>query len=364
MKIQYEITEQILNSIVKYELCIQKSSAIPLPQKYLTKLYQKQKADEISHLSDMLGISIGYDKALDIQRGKETHISIDKHKILNNYRSTQEFIKSYTDRQFMPISFPLIAHLNTLLFKNVVEDWELGKSREFSQKPNPLFDNWTDLKEYYPTIDLSNHFDNLARLFYSKDNQIHQIVLSLIMMYEMIDKAPLVAANQLTAINLLSCILSNYKYNPNNLLPIGKVVAENEHSIITEFKKTRISKSMTGFIEIMADLLASESLALYNAIIFVYENSAQKKILLSVQYNDRQIKILEYLQIHKSISRNEYSKLMGVSFMTAFRDLSQLVEDDYLEIIGRGRGTRYELMVEPGEDKDKPVPTALFNDLE
>lgn len=354
------ITPQTLNSIVKYELTIERIKSIPLPLQYINKLYNSQKADELSHLSNLIGIPIGYNKALDIQQGKESGLEIEKHILLNNYRSTQEFIKSYTDMQFMPVSQALFHHLNTLLFKNVVEDWELGKNRDFSTVPSPLYDNWTDLKDYYPNINLSTYVDEMTRSLYSKTNQTHKILIAITIFHEIMDKQPLLVANQISNIAFLSATLKNFGYNPNNLMPVAKIFDENEATIINQFKK----KSIDDFSQLLSELLANEALALLNNIKFIYENNVKKKILLSAQFNDRQLKILEYLQIHKNISREEYAKLMGVSFMTAFRDLHKLLEDGYLTTKSRGRGTKYILKTDPNQDKNSPVPTMVFNDLE
>lgn len=363
MQIKYEITDTILNNIIQYELAVQKISQIKLPYKYQTQLYQKIKADEISHLSDLLGISIGYEKAMQIQLGKETFLSIEKHKILNNYRSIQEFIKSYNDRQFLPISNQLIQHLNVLALKNIIEDWESGKFRSFSEKPNPIYDNWSSLKEYYPTINMESHFDLLTRRIGNRKDLTHKIIISFILFYEMIDKAPLSAGNQLTAITFLSAVLKNYDYNPENLLPIAKIINENEQDIVTEFKKSRTIKNLTSFIEFMSSIFTNEIASLHTQILFSYENNAKKKIALSIEYNDRQIKILEYLQIHPYVSRNEYSKIMGISFMTSFRDLQKLLDDGYLAIEGKGRGTKYSLKKDLSEEKSKSIPTIIDSSL-
>lgn len=64
------------------------------------------------------------------------------------------------------------------------------------------------------------------------------------------------------------------------------------------------------------------------------------------QLNYRQLKIIEYLKSYPSITRREYALLYNISFMTAFRDLSQMVDDNILLVIGVQRGTKYILKSE------------------
>ncbi|MCX7993352.1 MAG: helix-turn-helix domain-containing protein [Fimbriimonadales bacterium] len=60
--------------------------------------------------------------------------------------------------------------------------------------------------------------------------------------------------------------------------------------------------------------------------------------------NERQIKAVEYVKAHGSITNSQYQSLTGVSKATATRDLEQLVERGLLVKIGiTGRGTAYRL---------------------
>ncbi len=57
--------------------------------------------------------------------------------------------------------------------------------------------------------------------------------------------------------------------------------------------------------------------------------------------NPRQVKIIEYLNNNAKVTRQQYTKMMGVSFMTSYRDLQELIEKKYILQKGKGRGTYY-----------------------
>jgi len=56
---------------------------------------------------------------------------------------------------------------------------------------------------------------------------------------------------------------------------------------------------------------------------------------------DRQFRVLEYLKNFNEITRREYASMFGISFMTAFRDLTLLEKKKIVIKIGRGRATKY-----------------------
>jgi DeoR/GlpR family transcriptional regulator of sugar metabolism len=64
---------------------------------------------------------------------------------------------------------------------------------------------------------------------------------------------------------------------------------------------------------------------------------------MTEELNSRQIKIVDYLETNRKASRQELTDMIGVSFMTVYRDLKELMEKDYVVQKGAGRGTHYKL---------------------
>jgi predicted HTH transcriptional regulator len=77
-----------------------------------------------------------------------------------------------------------------------------------------------------------------------------------------------------------------------------------------------------------------------------YNSKVRKQSSLELRLNPRQIQLLDYLEVNKKVKRSEYTKMMGVSFMTSYRDLQDMVEKEYIKQKGRGRGTFYVLAKE------------------
>lgn len=359
---EYTITDLTLKYIIKYELSTQRVFETPLPYKYKSSLYQKNKSEEILALSQLINQEIGFDKAEKVQEGKLiSTTSTLEYKIFNNFRSTQGFINAYNSNNFLPPSSELILHINKLLMNDLVELWELSKYRNFSDKPNELYDTWYKLRDHYPNIDNSEYFNSLMIWISSASTNIHKLIQFSILLYEFIDKAPLSAGNQITSLAVLTLLLKEYKYNPFTLLPVVKSINSLSSDFIEAFKISKKENDLTVFIEALLYILSMEMLDLENLVLKIYENKVEKKGKLSIELNSRQIKILEHLQINKKVTRKEYTKLMDISFMTAYRDIQELVEKEYLEQKGVGRGTFYVLKKQNKKNEDNNIPT--FVDL-
>lgn len=59
--------------------------------------------------------------------------------------------------------------------------------------------------------------------------------------------------------------------------------------------------------------------------------------------NERQIKALNYLQEKHMLTRKGYERIFSVSKVTAFRDIEELIEKDFVKVEGKGPAAKYYL---------------------
>jgi len=335
------LSNLMVKYLITFELNCEKIRNIPLPYKQKKLLFEKVHAEDLNALGEIIGLPIGYSKALDIQRGKVDVSSGTKFKILANYRSTQDFINSYKSTSFIPISSELIGHLNKLLFKNILDSWEIGKFRKFSEVPNEVYDNWYRLRDYYPKRNTEKHFNELSEWVYSDKHNYHKLIQCALFLYEFMDNAPMFAGNQMTSILTVTCILKDFGYNHNNTLCVAKALGSIHKELPSIFKMSKSKKDQTLFTEAILYSLSLESIQLKQQYQAYFNNSVKKKADSEENLNERQVKIIEYLQKNKKINRIECTKLMGVSFMTSYRDLTELLQAGYLEKKGQNKKTYY-----------------------
>jgi len=371
MKIpQYTITNLVLKYIVNIEKKAYYIREHPLPLKKYQGLYQTIQTENIQALSELLNIEIKYDKALSIFEGKEIHKLNNQLNILINFRSANEFIKAYNINNQPRPSHQLVIHLNTLLGTHVTTDWDLGKFRDFGDKIIPVFDEWLIYREFYPQIELEKYFDELFNwINYPTDNS-HLLIQTAILFYEFIDKAPLLALNQVTILSLIGIILKIGNYNHQNLLPFIRTLNTISSDIGLALKISRKQKDLTSFIELFLYVISLATIDLHNNITNIIEESSIYTIHAKEELNHRQLKALSYIENNGRIKRSDYTNIMGISFMTAYRDLKEMEEKGFIENHGTGKATYYTLTskikdeINKRREKDKidiPIIGERFN---
>ena len=81
-----------------------------------------------------------------------------------------------------------------------------------------------------------------------------------------------------------------------------------------------------------------------------------EKILSGLRLNERQVKAVEFLRLHQSISNRDYRQLTGANDRTALRDLAELMEKKLLVRRGStGRAAFYVLAGKPDINPTNPT---------
>ena len=131
---------------------------------------------------------------------KRTRNVSEKELIFTNFRSAKDFVKSYNNANSLKPSMELAVHINRLVMRDIVDDWDIGKIRGFSEKPNEIYDTWYKVRDFYPNMDMTSHFNELFDWIQNGKDNNHKLIKIGILLYEFLDKAPFTVGNQITAI--------------------------------------------------------------------------------------------------------------------------------------------------------------------
>lgn len=338
---KYTITNLILNYIVKYELAIQSIKQTVIPSPLLAEVREKLRAEEIDKLGELIAYPIGYSKSLTVQRGQVMPSHKTKLKIFTNFKNTQDFIDTYTAKSNLKPSIELSTHLNKILMKDIVEPWDQGRVKDFSEKPYDLYDTWYKLRDYYPSIDMRYHFNDIFNWIVNSSTGTHKLIQLGILLYEYIDKAPFFAGNQITAISTLKVLSKIYGLNPHNIIPYAKAFYAISEDIESAFKISSSKRDLTVFLEAILYTLSLTVIDASKLLTDEYDKKLNIRKSIGNDLNPRQVKIVEYLNSNPRVTRQQYTKMMGISFMTSYRDLQELIDKEYISQKGKGRGTYY-----------------------
>ena len=248
----------------------------------------------------------------------------------------------------------LAIHLNKILTKGWNDDWDQGRLKDFSEKPNDLYDTWYTLRDYYPSTNMKNHFNEIFRWIANSDDNTHKLIQFAILLYEFIEKAPFFAGNQITSILILELLAKEYEYNPSMILPFSKAINFISEDLKSAFKISKSKNDLTTFIEAFLYTISLTAIETSREFNEIYKSKILKYPKMTEELNSRQMKMIDYLETNKKASRKELTNLMGVSFMTVFRDLQELMEKEYVIQKGKGRGTHYKLKEDENIGLDTP----------
>ena len=338
---KYTITNLILSYIIKYELSIDKIRNTPMPSTALGTIREKYATEEIDKLGELISYPIGYSKALTVQRGQVLPSYKSKLRVFTNFKNAQDFLDTYNIKSALKPSIELSTHLNKIVMKNIVEEWDLSKIKTFSEKPFDLYDTWYNLRDYYPNVDMKSHFNELFGWIANSSTGTHKLIQFAILLYEFIDKAPFYAGNQITSILTIKALAKIYNLNPHNLIPYSKAMFLISEDINSAFKISKGKRDLTIFIEAVLYTLSLTTIDISKDFFQAYEDKMMINKKIGKDLNPRQAKIVEYLNTNARVTRQQYTKMMGVSFMTSYRDLQELLEKKYIIQKGQGRGTYY-----------------------
>lgn len=353
---KYTLTNLILDYIVKYELSINNIKYNPLPEKYKSTIEEKYATEDIMRLGNLIASPIGYNKSLLIQRGQETPSERKKLKIFTNFRSAKDFVRSYSNTTSLKPSMELAMHLNRLVVKDIVDDWDVGKLRSFSEKPNEIYDTWYKARDFYPNLNITSHFNELFDWIQNGADNNHRLIKIGVMIYEFLDKAPFTAGNQITAILVAEILAKKYGYNPDNIFPYFKSIEYISEDLLSAHKMTKPKLDLTPFLEAFLYTISLTSLEVSKEFKDTYTKKVKKQGSLELYLAPRQIQIIDFLTLNQKVNRKQLVDLLGVSFMTCFRDLKDMMEKGYIKQKGKGKATFYTLSKEMLEKEDSMTP--------
>jgi Fic family protein len=138
--------------------------------------------------------------------------------------------------------------------------------------------------------------------------------------------------------------LYKYGYLTQTFLPIVRELDQHNQENIKIWQKCIEDQDSSNWLErfiLNLNAAVKEDKDKILGLVNTSKNTSKQPFL---DLNRRQLKILRYLQTIPTVKREDYVQMMDVSTMTAFRDLTDLVEKKLLRVEGRGRGTKYLLL--------------------
>ncbi|MBN2100506.1 DeoR family transcriptional regulator [Candidatus Dojkabacteria bacterium] len=337
------ITHKMVHHIVKIELAVKEIKDTPLSSVARKKLLNRMTSESLYNVGKLVGTEVAYKDAEKIALGKAIVSPGSPETVLSNYRSMCDFIYSASNDRYVSLSPSLLLHLNKLVINGLVDSWDGGRFRNVSDDVDPKYDNWYSYQSHdLEGVDLQQHYYGVLNWFSENKFLIHPMIKIGCVIYELFRYYPFVAGNQLTILAVAELLFEKSKLSLDGLMPVSRnfVLYEDEY---LEALRISIEKDgdQTLWIERFIRGVSLDLSALKNEVVRLEEEKLKRKKKRLLDLNSRQLRIIRYLKHNGKISRMEYVKMMGVSTMTAYRDLNELVDRKIIDVRGGGRSTYY-----------------------
>lgn len=338
----YTITNKILNNILRFEKAKYKVEETLGEEKLLKEIEGEKKLNNLFHVGHLLGINSSFREIESIVKSKKPFLNDPNAKLIINFFSATEFIKNTIKSNYAFLDINFITQLNRLLLNNfkTIQESKLRDSGEAVDKSN---DDWSELRDLSVTSAyVRPRLAAVIDTYKQGESRVYPLLNLGVFLYQLVRVCPFVSGNKISILTALEYIFILSKITSTDYLSLIKVIDTNEEAFVeTWFKASTNKDNLTDWLELFIEKVAME-------IETVSENLEKKKKILTktqkqpfLRLNERQLKILRYLQNIPSLKRDEYCEMMGISTMTAYRDLEDLVKKKLLKTEGKSRGTRY-----------------------
>ncbi|MEA3356858.1 MAG: Fic family protein [Patescibacteria group bacterium] len=335
----------MVHSIIKFELALNEIKSTPLSLKVKRQLHQRMGAENLFNIAKLVGAPCSFSRAEKIYTGKTMISPKSPGMILSNYRSTCDFLYSSSNDKYISLSPSLLLHINKLLLHQLVETWEAGRFRNQNDEIATKYDKWhKELNTNSPDFDYQKHFYDVMNWFSTKQYRIQPIIKIGVVLYELFNAYPFNAGNQLTILATAELLFEKSRISNRGLFPVSRLFLIYKDEYIDALNSSNKKKNdITAWLEIFLKSTALEMVSLKNEIIRIEEEKIKQKKKKLLDLNSRQLKLLRRLRYKPKIYRRDYVDMMGISTMTAYRDLKQMVKRKIISVNGGGRSTYYTL---------------------
>lgn len=341
---KFTITNKLLQEIVETEKTVTLITHSDISAQQLLKLKSTSKTYNLFHLAHMLNTDLSLKDAQRITEGKLYDQDNKTSIILSNLRNVLEFTRTTLQDDYRDLDASMLLHMNKNLLANWKEVWDV-KFRNPEIVEDTEWNDWVRLID--KTVEPLTLQDELKAAFdwYKITSpSLHPLIRIPVLLFRLVQLSPFSHGNKFTIICGMDFLLLKLKYLGNDVLPVFRLFDLNNNLYIStiESLSQNPNQDITYWIETFNRSLADELKKLQHEIdVEIVEGSRNQNTFLDL--NNRQLKILKYLQTIPTVKREDYVQMMDVSTMTAFRDLNSLVTKKLIKIQGRGRATKYML---------------------
>lgn len=299
--------------------------------------------EEAIYSSIMEGASTTRVVAKEMLRKKKSPQNKAQQMIINNYSTIQYIVDHRTE----PLTKENLLYIHKLMTDNTLDNPE--DAGKFRTNDKVVVANMMDgdIVHTPPSFTEIPEFVSSLCNFFNKDNPhtfIHPIIKGIIIHFMLAYMHPFVDGNGRTARALFYWYMLKENYNLTEYMSISRVIAKSKNTYEKSFRYTEADNNDIGYF--VAYNLKALDTAFNQLRDYIQrkqqEKSAAKSFMMAGNINQRQALVLQRLNDEPDtiLMVKDLQQLFSISSMTARKDLTELVQQGYLQEIAINKVTR------------------------
>lgn len=344
---KFTITNRILNNIGKIEAAKGIIENSPLVPAYEAKFRQEAIIRTVHHGTHIEGNPLEQPEVEKVLEGKDVPARDRDIQEILNYREVLKFINSKKDE---PVTEKILFEIHKLTTKRILKADQAGKYRHTQVR---VTNSKTGETSYLPPP--PSQIADLIRSFLLWLNQvgseeIHPIIKAATTHYVITAIHPFVDGNGRTARALSTLVLFKEDYDFKKFFSLEEYFDRDAGSYYLVLQKTSNQskkldeRNLTSWIGYFTEGLANELARIREKVQRLSVDLKLKGKMGQVPLNERQLKLVEYIQKYGQVSNKEWREFIPmVSDDTILRELKYLMKKGLVKKRGRTKSAYYVL---------------------
>ncbi len=342
---KYSITNKILKDIGTVEACREIITNAPLVPAWEAKFREEAIIRTVHYGTHLEGNNLNFTEAARVLQGQNVVAKDRDIQEVLNYRNVLKYISDFSGVE--NIDDRVLKHLHKLVVEKILNENQCGQFRsaqvvlrnsqtgEVSFKPPPAVEVPFLVEDFFLWVNDK------------KTRDIHPVLQAGITHYELVRIHPFVDGNGRVSRAIATLLLFLQGYDIKKFVSLEEHYDKDAAGYYQALQSVEIHGELTIWLEYFTEGLAIELSRIKEKVQSLSVDLKIKEHLGGVQValNERQIKILEYIQNTGYIQSQIFREMfMEYSDDTILRDLKSLIEKGVIKKEGSTKSARYVLV--------------------
>ncbi len=330
---QYRITNYLLDLIEKIAIIQTKIDDSKIKFDQIIKLQKLAISKSANASTTIEGNTLTLNQVIRLTENKPVNAEFSqKQEVINYIKALNWIIK----QQNQSINFNSILKLQAIVCDKLIEQSKLGKLKE---KQNYVINEKGIVIYTPPPVAKTELMLKELVTWLNNTESRHSIIDSAIFHHQFVSIHPFSDGNGRTARLLAQWILYQREFDSKHIYYLDNYFASDRRKYYSKIEQTReLDYDFTYWIEYVAEGILTTIKDVYEEI-----KELQIKTKTNIEITEKQKLLLELLRIKGQVNTQDIQIELKINRARVNQIISPLVKNEIVEVIGKGRSTKYYL---------------------